>query len=90
LLPACYIGKMTLQEALDDAIRARGGYAEVARLLGVSRQSVYKWVYRRVPADRLGEVEWVTGIPRERLRPDIFDIRTTRATRQEAPPPSPD
>jgi DNA-binding transcriptional regulator YdaS (Cro superfamily) len=80
---------MPLQEALDDAIRARGGYAEVARLLGVSRQSVYKWVYRRVPAERVAEVEWVTGIPRERLRPDIFDIRTTRATHQEATPAQP-
>jgi DNA-binding transcriptional regulator YdaS (Cro superfamily) len=81
---------MALPEALDEAIRARGGYAEVARLLGVSRQAVYKWVYRRVPAERLAEVEWVTGIPRERLRPDIFDVtRTTVATYQEAPPAQP-
>jgi DNA-binding transcriptional regulator YdaS (Cro superfamily) len=80
---------MALQEALDEAIRERGGYAEVARLLGVSRQAVYKWVWRRVPAERVAEVEWVTGIPRERLRPDIFNTRTTRATSQEAPPAQP-
>jgi DNA-binding transcriptional regulator YdaS (Cro superfamily) len=79
-----------LQETLDKAIRSQGGYAEVARILGVTRQTVYKWVERRVPAERVGEVEWLTGIPREILRPDIFNIRTTRATRQEAPPPSPD
>jgi DNA-binding transcriptional regulator YdaS (Cro superfamily) len=68
-----------LAEVLDKAIHDRGGYAEVARLLGVTRQTVYKWVWRRVPAERVAEVEWVTGIPRERLRPDIFDIRTSSA-----------
>jgi DNA-binding transcriptional regulator YdaS (Cro superfamily) len=79
-----------LRETLDQAIRSRGGYAEAARILGVTRQTVYKWVERRVPAERVSEVEWLTGIPREILRPDIFNIRTTRAVRQEAPPPSPD
>jgi DNA-binding transcriptional regulator YdaS (Cro superfamily) len=79
-----------LNETLDKAIRSHGGYAEVASILGVTRQTVYKWVERRVPAERVGEVEWLTGIPREILRPDIFNIRSTRAAHQEAPPPSPD
>jgi DNA-binding transcriptional regulator YdaS (Cro superfamily) len=79
-----------LKETLDKAIRSHGGYAEVARVLGVTRQTIYKWVERRVPAERVSEVEWLTGIPREILRPDIFNIGTTRAVRQEAPPPSPD
>jgi DNA-binding transcriptional regulator YdaS (Cro superfamily) len=78
-----------LEEALDQAIRDRGGYAKVGQLLGVSRQTVYRWVWNRVPAERVAEVEYVTGIPRERLRPDIFDIRTTRATHQEATPAQP-
>jgi DNA-binding transcriptional regulator YdaS (Cro superfamily) len=78
-----------LEEALDQAIRDRGGYAKVGHLLGVSRQTVYRWVWNRVPAERVAEVEYVTGIPRERLRPDIFDIRTTRAIAQEATPAQP-
>jgi DNA-binding transcriptional regulator YdaS (Cro superfamily) len=78
-----------LGEALDQAIRDRGGYAKVGQLLGVSRQTVYRWVWNRVPAERVAEVEYVTGIPRERLRPDIFNSRTTRATHQEAPPAQP-
>jgi DNA-binding transcriptional regulator YdaS (Cro superfamily) len=78
-----------LEEALDQAIRDRGGYAKVGALLGVSRQTVYRWVWNRVPAERVAEVEYVTGIPRERLRPDIFNSRTTRATHQEATPAQP-
>jgi DNA-binding transcriptional regulator YdaS (Cro superfamily) len=78
-----------LEEALDQAIRDRGGYAKVGQLLGVSRQTVYRWVWNRVPAERVAEVEYVTGIPRERLRPDIFHYGTTRATNQEASPAQP-
>jgi DNA-binding transcriptional regulator YdaS (Cro superfamily) len=80
-----------LEEALDQAIRDRGGYAKVGQLLGVTRQTVYRWVWNRVPAERVAEVEYVTGIPRERLRPDIFDgIKgTTHATHQEASPAQP-
>jgi DNA-binding transcriptional regulator YdaS (Cro superfamily) len=52
-------------------LRAQYGLqAEVAKGLGVTRAAVTKW--RRVPADRLIEVERITGIPREELRPDLF------------------
>jgi DNA-binding transcriptional regulator YdaS (Cro superfamily) len=78
-----------LEEALDQAIRDRGGYAKVGQLLGVTRQTVYRWVWNRVPAERVAEVEYVTGIPRERLRPDIFHTGTARATNQVATPAQP-
>jgi DNA-binding transcriptional regulator YdaS (Cro superfamily) len=51
-------------------IRAHPGLlAKVARDLGISRPAVAKW--RRVPAERLPEIEASTGIPRHLLRPDI-------------------
>lgn len=48
--------------------------AELGRLVGVSRGTVFRWEdgSRSVSIKRLGKVAEVTGIPREKLRPDIF------------------
>lgn len=52
-------------------IKARKGLqSQLARHLGVTRQAISDWPV--VPIDRLKAVEKFTGIPRERLRPDIF------------------
>ena len=54
-----------------DLLRAqRGMCAKVAHGLGLTRASVVKW--QRVPAERVVEIERITGIPREKLRPDLF------------------
>lgn len=34
--------------------------------------TISKWEKRRVPAERVLEVERKTGIPRHRLRPDLY------------------
>jgi len=49
----------------------RGLMAKVASHLGLTRAAVAVW--KRVPAERVAQVSEVTGIPRDRLRPDIFD-----------------
>jgi len=48
--------------------------AALARCMGISTVAVWKWFQRggQVPAGRLVDVERLTGIPRERLRPDLF------------------
>ncbi len=52
------------------AIRARRGLrAQIAREIGLTRAAVIKW--DKVPAERLPDVERITGIPRHQLRPDI-------------------
>jgi DNA-binding transcriptional regulator YdaS (Cro superfamily) len=52
-------------------IRAQKGLlAEVARALGLTRAAVVKWT--DVPAERVIEIERITGIPREALRPDLY------------------
>lgn len=42
----------------------------LANQLGLRRQSVAKW--QRVPEEYLLQVEDLTGVPRELLRPDLF------------------
>jgi len=42
----------------------------LARALRVNRSTVLRW-QKRVPANRLLDIERVTGIPRHRLRPDL-------------------
>lgn len=53
-----------------DAVKQRISMARLAREIGVTRGAVAQW--KRVPAERLGEVTRVTGIPMELLRPDLF------------------
>jgi DNA-binding transcriptional regulator YdaS (Cro superfamily) len=46
--------------------------ADLARRIGINKSSVTLWGQRRVPAERVLEVEKATGIPRHELRPDIY------------------
>src|ERR1043166_9282046 len=48
-----------------------GGVPKLARKLGVSRQAIYQWT--EVPVERAADLERVTGIPRSRFRPDVFE-----------------
>jgi hypothetical protein len=52
------------------AIEAAGGLRPLARALGISAGAIFKW--QRIPADRLLRIEAVTGVPREKLRPDLY------------------
>jgi DNA-binding transcriptional regulator YdaS (Cro superfamily) len=61
-------------EGLTLAIKAAGGPRRLARALGLTRQAIYLW--KRIPADRILQVEAVTKIPREKLRPELYRIRS--------------
>jgi DNA-binding transcriptional regulator YdaS (Cro superfamily) len=52
------------------AIKAAGGIRPLARALGISHVSVLEWT--SVPTRHLLEIEKVTGIPRETLRPELY------------------
>lgn len=58
------------KEPLQAAANAVGGRAQLASLIGVTKSAVYQW--RRVPAERVLAVEAATGVPRQRLRPDLY------------------
>jgi DNA-binding transcriptional regulator YdaS (Cro superfamily) len=51
-------------------IKEAGGLRPLARILGISHQAILQW--DKVPAERMLEIEKLTGIARERLRPDLF------------------
>ncbi|NLS02299.1 helix-turn-helix domain-containing protein [Rhizobium sp. P32RR-XVIII] len=60
-------------DALIEARLAAGGSSAIARSLGhLTPQAVLQW--RAVPADRVLDVEKISGISRYRLRPDVFGL----------------
>jgi TorA maturation chaperone TorD len=56
---------------LEQAIRTVGGIRELSRLLGISQPAVSNW--KRVPADRILQIEAVTGLSRSVIRPDLYE-----------------
>lgn len=63
----------TRNEAFAEAVVILGGPANSARLLKKSIQAVLFWVdgRRELPAAECPTIERLTGIPCERLRPDV-------------------
>lgn len=72
------------REALQRAREVAGGAVGLGRQLGISPQAVSQW--GRVPAERVVDVERITGIPRAELRPDLFGERESRPANAEARP----
>lgn len=64
------IGTRVRETGLQSAIDAVGGVSALARGLGISQPAVSIW--ERVPAERVLSVEALTGVPRTRLRPDLY------------------
>lgn len=56
-----------------DAVLAAGGYEWWAARLGVSRTALINWLDQGPPVDRLLQIETATGIPRHRLRPELYE-----------------
>ena len=61
---------MNFSDAVKRAISAGGGAVKLASGLRISSQAISQW--RRVPAERVLDVERVTGISRHDLRPDLY------------------
>jgi DNA-binding transcriptional regulator YdaS (Cro superfamily) len=55
------------------AAEKAGGIVKLSLALGLSRGAASQW--KRIPAERLVEVERLTGIPREILRPDLYRVQ---------------
>lgn len=75
----------TTQDIVTRAIAAVGGPVAMATALTssgkrISSQAIGQW--RRVPAERVLEVEALTGLSRYDLRPDVYGER--RDTSSEA------
>jgi TorA maturation chaperone TorD len=55
---------------LEEAIRAAGGIASLARAIGIAQPSISAWA--RIPAERVLAVEALTRVHRFILRPDLY------------------
>lgn len=65
--------------ALLRAAATFGGFAELGRQLGITPQAVGNWHMRgRVPAERVLQIEQLTGVSRHSLRPDIYPIEAAQ------------
>lgn len=58
-------------DALKKACELAGGQAALARHFGIKPASVSGWIEGRVPADRCPDIEALTGVRCEELRPDV-------------------
>lgn len=57
---------------VEDAAEMSGGLVALAAALGIKHQALYSW--KRVPAERVLDMERITGIPRHEIRPDLAAI----------------
>ncbi len=55
---------------LTHAAQKVGGISQLAAGLGIARQAVYQW--KKIPVERVADIERLTNVPRSELRPDIF------------------
>lgn len=64
--------------ALRDAVACAGSQSALSRILGVTQATVSNWLSKRqpLPAEHVLTVERATGIPRSRLRPDIYPVES--------------
>jgi DNA-binding transcriptional regulator YdaS (Cro superfamily) len=59
---------------------AKCGVRGLARELGIKGPSVGQWT--RIPAERVLQIEAITGIDRAKLRPDLYGPKRPRPTRR--------
>jgi DNA-binding transcriptional regulator YdaS (Cro superfamily) len=64
------MAKLDPIKAKDQAVKNAGGCTALAKLIRTSRQAVAKW--RKVPPARVLQVEAISGVPRHKLRPDLY------------------
>jgi DNA-binding transcriptional regulator YdaS (Cro superfamily) len=64
---------MSSTNGLKIAMRQAGGLRALARKIGIAPQSISQWLEKgQVPDRWLVAIEKATGVPREKLRPDLF------------------
>lgn len=63
---------MHFMDELKAWLAGRGRVQKLAEGCGITHSAVSQWG-ARVPTERLLDVERITGIPRARLRPDLFE-----------------
>src|SRR5215831_2186443 len=65
---------LALRAAVKTAAKAVGGKNKLACMLGISGPAVYMW--KQIPTKRVLEIERLTNVRREILRPDLYQTPT--------------
>ena len=66
-----------VMNSIERAVKAAGGSHALAKRLEISRQAIEKWVAKgTIPAERVLEIEQITGVSRHVLRPDLYPRNT--------------
>jgi DNA-binding transcriptional regulator YdaS (Cro superfamily) len=47
-------------------------FTDLAERIGVNKSQITRWAQKRIPADRVIDVERASGIKRKLLRPDLY------------------
>ena len=53
-------------------MQRRGEKARLADALELNRSTITRWLGKTVPAERVLAVERLTGVSRDKIRPDIY------------------
>jgi hypothetical protein len=59
-----------LAPKIRKCVLAAGGMKAFCKAVGRSRQAIYLW--DDIPAELVVKAEKITGIPREKIRPDLY------------------
>lgn len=76
----------TPQKALQALIEKAGSQSELARALGITNTSVWKWVRfaRPITAEYVLKAEELFGVSRHDLRPDLYPREGSPAARRHS------
>ena len=63
-------------KGLSKAIEKAGSQVALAALLNIRQSHISNWMHRqkRIPAERVIDIEKATGVSRHELRPDLYPI----------------
>lgn len=68
---------------IQSAIVKLGGQAALAAKLGVKQPAISYYLYKRCPAEKAIEIERLTGVPRSKIRPDLFQTGKLKSGRKK-------
>ena len=73
-----------MQQALVECREKAGSESQMARDLGVSQPTMWRWLNqtKRLPAEHVLRAEQLYGVSRHELRPDIYPVE--RRSRRKA------
>jgi len=70
---------MTSPDPIKLAASKVGGIVKLSKALGLSRGAASLW--KQIPPNHVLQVERLSGVPREILRPDLYPVERPRKAR---------